>query len=73
MSAAEIMDKIEHLPPDEQRVVAEMIWDKFGGDDLLTPEQAAELDRRAEDALKHPGRGIPWEQLRDETLARLKR
>jgi putative addiction module component (TIGR02574 family) len=64
MSAAQILEQIEQLPPDEQHAVAEIIWEKFGAfDDELTPEQITELDRRAADALAHPERCRPLEDV----------
>jgi putative addiction module component (TIGR02574 family) len=71
MSAAEILDQIRRLPPEEQYEVAEKIWEEFGDfDDELTPQQAAELERRAEEFRKNPQDSIPWEQLRDEVRQR---
>jgi len=46
------MEQVDKLPFEEQREVFEHLRDKF--DDALTPEQIAELDRRAERALAHP-------------------
>jgi uncharacterized protein with von Willebrand factor type A (vWA) domain len=46
------MEQVNRLPFEEQREVFEQLRDKF--DDELTPEQIAELDRRAERALAHP-------------------
>ena len=64
MSATEILEQIEQLPLDEQHEVAEKVFEKYGGfDDELTPEQAAELDRRLAEFEKNPREGIPWEQV----------
>lgn len=74
MSATDILEQIRRLPPEEQSEVAERVREEFGNcDDELTPEQIAELDRRAEDALKNPGRGTPWEELRDEMLLKYRK
>jgi len=71
MSATEILDQIRRLPPQEQREVFERIRDEFSDlDDELTPEQAAELERRAEEFRKNPNDGIPWEQVRDAARKR---
>ena len=73
MNATEILEQIHRLPTAEQREVAEKILEEFGGfDDELTPEEIAELDRRAEDALKNPGRGKPVAQVFAEIEERLR-
>ena len=70
MSATQIMEQIHRLPLAEQYEVAEKVREEYF-DDELTPEQVAELERRAEDALKNPGRGKPVEQIFAEIQERL--
>jgi putative addiction module component (TIGR02574 family) len=71
MSATEILEQIEQLPPQQQHEVAEKVFEKYGGfDDELTPEQAAELDRRLAEFEKNPRRGIPLEQVKAEMRER---
>ena len=70
MSAAQVLEQIHKLPFEEQREVFERLRDEF--DDELTPEQIVELDRRAEDALKNPGRGKPVDQVFAEIEERLR-
>lgn len=74
MSAIEVVEQFRKLPAAEQIEAFEKIREVVQDfDDELTPEQMAELDRRAEDALRNPGRGVPWEQLRDEMLLKYRK
>jgi putative addiction module component (TIGR02574 family) len=74
MSAEQILDEIRRMPEAERRKLVERIEDEFiESDDELTPEQIAELERRAEEFRKNPHQGIPWEQLRHEMLAKYKK
>jgi putative addiction module component (TIGR02574 family) len=73
MSAVEILEQIRRLPPEERHEVVEKVWEEFGDfDDELTPEQIAELERRAAEARAHPESGIPWETVRAELFERYK-
>jgi putative addiction module component (TIGR02574 family) len=72
MSATEILEQIRALPPRERNEVVEQIMSEFDLlDHELTPAQIAELDRRAEDALKHPGRRTSVEEVSAEIRKRL--
>lgn len=64
MSKMEILEELRRMPAAERREFVETIDLEFGDfDDELTPEQAAELDRRAEEFRQNPQAGIPWEQV----------
>jgi plasmid stabilization system protein ParE len=61
MSATQVLEQVDKLPFEEQREVFEHLREKF--DDELTPQQIAELDRRAERALAHPERCRPLDEV----------
>jgi putative addiction module component (TIGR02574 family) len=59
MTVSEIIEQIRPLPAKEKQQVLESLWNEFQDeletyDPDLSPEQIAELDRRAERALAHP-------------------
>lgn len=72
MTAGEILERIRNMPENERRELVQQILDEFTEyDDELTPEQIAELERRAEEFRKNPQSGIPWEQVQAELKDRL--
>lgn len=71
MSAEQILEEIRRMSEPERRELVERIEDEFVDfDDELTPEQKAELDRRAEQFRKNPRNAIPFEQVREEARKR---
>jgi putative addiction module component (TIGR02574 family) len=66
MSATEILEAAKTLPQAERIKLAQDFWEiivEDGYDPELTPEQAAELDRRLAEFEQNPSAGIPWEQV----------
>jgi hypothetical protein len=70
MSATQVLEQFHKLPFEEQREVFEQIREEF--DDKLTPEQIAELDRRAERALAHPERCRPLDDVMEDIEKRFR-
>jgi putative addiction module component (TIGR02574 family) len=73
MSATEILEAAKVLPQEERLKLAQDFWDiiaEDGHDPELTPEQAAELDRRLANFEANPQGGIPFEQVEAELKER---
>ena len=57
------------LPPTERAELAMALWESLSMDEreaelTLSPDQAAELDRRWQEHLKNPASAIPWDDVR---------
>ena len=67
---------IHHLSRDERIELALEIWESVAAESsmssLLSDPQQSELRRRVAEDDSNPNDVIPWEQLKAETLARLK-
>ena len=72
MTTAELLPEIFKLSPDDQRTIAQTLWDHLGGfAPVNEAEFKRELDRRVADADQHPENMIPWDQaLRQLRAAR---
>jgi hypothetical protein len=73
MSAAEILEQIEHLPPAERQVVAEKVWEKYGAFDDLLPGEAELIDRRLQDHRQNPTDVISLAELKAKLDAKYRK
>ena len=68
MTATDLIEQMRPMPTEEKRAFVEQVWQEYGEelgwvDPDLTPEQIAELDRRAAHALAHPERCRPLDDV----------
>ena len=61
-----------HLSPSERLELISELWDSLRDDAFeITPELAAELDRRLEEMRQNPDAGRSWEEVRADLQRRL--
>lgn len=67
---------IDHLSRDERIKLVLEIWESIAAESTVSPllsePQKAELRKRVAEDDANPNDVIPWEQVKAETLARLK-
>jgi putative addiction module component (TIGR02574 family) len=66
---------IDRLPLDQRLSLVHEIWDSIASephDSLLSEAQRQELIRRIAEDDNSPDNVVPWEQVKAETLARLR-
>jgi putative addiction module component (TIGR02574 family) len=69
------LSELLKLPAGERAELAMALWESLSeaereGELELTPEQAAELDRRWMDHVHRPESAIPWEEVRRKLMDR---
>ncbi|HVX87189.1 MAG TPA: addiction module protein [Phycisphaerae bacterium] len=64
----DLIERILSLPADDRELVVDVVLASLSKDSppQLTPEEQAELLRRAEAFRQHPESFIPWEQVKEE-------
>jgi putative addiction module component (TIGR02574 family) len=67
MTTAELLPELLKLSPDDQRLIAEALWQHLGEIQPIDEmEFKRELDRRLEDIEKNPQDEISWDDLSRE-------
>lgn len=76
MDFSATLEAVRALSVDERIELVQIIWDEIADECALpdlTDAQKAELDRRLASLESGPGSGIPWETVKAEIEAKLRR
>ena len=76
MTLPQMLTEIVALPVDERLQLLDAIWDSIAAEaekSPLTEAQRQEVDRRLAAHEANPQAAIPWDQVKAEALARLRR
>jgi putative addiction module component (TIGR02574 family) len=71
--SSNLVDTVRRLPLAERIELVEALWESMtqeGYEPPLTPEQAAELDRRVEAHRRNPNDVVSWESIKEDLLRR---
>jgi putative addiction module component (TIGR02574 family) len=68
---SEALDALLKLPPGDRAELAIALWESLDDKQResqfsISPEEAAELDRRVKEHLADPASAIPWEAVRSK-------
>jgi len=67
--SSNLVDTVKGLPLAERIELVEALWESItqeGYEPPLTPEQAAELDRRLEAHRRNPNDVVSWESIKED-------
>jgi putative addiction module component (TIGR02574 family) len=71
-----LFDQVRQLSVEEQIELVEALWDNIVERNAVpgpTEAQKAELDRRLSEHAAHPDDVVPWSEVKDSALARIRR
>jgi putative addiction module component (TIGR02574 family) len=70
-----VLSAASNLPPADQLRLIDALWDQVPpeAEAPFSEEWLAEIDRRMDEFEKHPENTVPWSQVRDAAMARLRR
>ena len=76
MDLKTVLTETDSWPVEDRLRLVHELWDRMidqGFEPELTDEQKAELDRRLADDDAAPGDVVPWEDVKAQALARIRR
>jgi hypothetical protein len=73
MSAAEILEQIEQLPPAERQAVAEKVLEKYGPLDGLVPGEAELIASRLQEHRLNPNDVVSLEEVKAKLDAKYRK